>query len=321
MLSRIGERARRWACETDPFTNVYGLARTLLATATALTLLLNRTSTLFRPGVGVEDVPICAGIRSAGAFCLGAPHLDLVRWLCVAALLVVASGWRPRWTGVVHAFIAYSFQANALAIDGGDQVASILALLLVPVTLADDRRWHWQARTSTGAEPGEVEKRLVARTCFALIRLQVAGIYFHACVAKFAVAEWADGTVLYYWLNHPTFAAPAWMMPVLGPLLLNGTTVAIATWSVLAIEYLLSAGLIAAKKHWGKLLLLGIGLHAGIALLHSLTTFALTMAGALILYLRPLDLTFTEPVLVVRARRAFAETMRRRLVSPRAPAT
>ena len=321
MLTRIGARAHRWAAATDPFTNVHGFARTLIASATALTLLFNDTSTLFRPGVGVEDVPICAGVRAAGAFCIGAPHLDVVRWLSIAALLVVASGWRPRWTGLVHAWVAYSVQANALAIDGGDQIASILALLLVPVTLADDRRWHWLPRTATPTSARELEKRLVARMFFALIRLQVAGIYFHAAVAKFAVPEWADGTVLYYWLNHPTFAAPAWMMPLLGPLLRNGTTVALATWGVLAVEYALSAGLFAARKHWRTLLLLGIGLHAGIAVLHGLTTFALTMFGALVLYLRPLEETFSEPATVARARATLADALSRRLIARATRAT
>jgi antimicrobial peptide system SdpB family protein len=295
MLTAFGARARAWATEIDPFTNVYGLARSILALATALTLLFNAIPTLFRPAVGIDDVPLCAGVRSVGAFCVGAPHLEVVRWLSIVALFVIASGWRPRFTGVLHAWIAFSFQANAISIEGGDQVHAILALLLVPVTLLDDRRWHWSRREKVQSGEREDLRRLVARTCFTLIRLQVAGIYFHAAVAKFAVQEWSDGTVLYYWLNHPSFGAPAWLAPLVRPILLNGMTVALLTWGVLIVEYALSAGLLVARKYWPLLLAMGIALHAGIALLHGLVTFAMTMMAALVLYLRPLDQPFALP--------------------------
>ncbi|MBX3208595.1 MAG: hypothetical protein KF764_26415 [Labilithrix sp.] len=292
MLTRVGARARAWVDAFDPFTNVYGVARSLIALSLLLTLVFSRTDVLFRPAAGVDDVPVCMGVRALGTFCVGAPHLDLVRWLSVAVLAVVVSGWRPRYTGVLHAWVAFGFQANAMIVEGGDQIGSILALLLVPVTLLDDRKWHWLPRAPRPLDERERTFRLVARVCFALARLQVAGIYFHAAIAKFAVPEWTDGTVLYYWLNHGTFGAPAWMMPVLRPLLLNGVIVATTTWGVLLVEYALSAGLLVHRKYWPVLLALGIGLHAGIALLHGLVTFAITMFAALILYLRPLDQAF-----------------------------
>ncbi|MBX3198648.1 MAG: hypothetical protein KF894_10980 [Labilithrix sp.] len=314
MLSAVGARARAWVDELDPFTNVYGVARSLVALSLLLTLVFSRTDVLFRPAAGIDDFPVCMGVRAMGTFCMGAPHLDLVRWLSVGVLAVVASGWRPRYTGVLHAWVAFGFQANAMIVEGGDQIGSILALLLVPVTLLDDRKWVWQARAPRALDERERSVRLVARVCFALIRLQVAGIYFHAAIAKFAVPEWTDGTVLYYWLNHGTFGAPGWIMPVLRPLLLNGVIVAMTTWGVLVVEYALSAGLLVHRRYLPVLLALGIGLHAGIALLHGLVTFAITMFAALILYLRPLDRTFD----LARVS-AFALRLRDR-VSPRAGA-
>ncbi|MBN9160487.1 MAG: hypothetical protein BGO98_04015 [Myxococcales bacterium 68-20] len=319
MLTKIGARAREWGDAFDPFTNVYGVARSLIALSTLLTLVFTRTDVLFRPASGVEDVPVCMGVRAAGTFCLGAPHLDLVRWLSVLVLAVVISGWRPRYTGVLHAWVAFGFQANAITIEGGDQVGSIIALLLVPVTLLDDRKWHWLPRTSRALDERERTFRLVARVCFFLVRLQVAGIYFHAAVAKFAVPEWTDGTVLYYWLSHGSFGAPEWMMPVLRPLLLNGFIVATATWGVLVVEYALSAGLLVHRKYWRVLLVLGIGLHAGIALLHGLVSFAITMFGALVLYLRPLDQSFELARVTATAARV-RDALRLRLRGERANA-
>lgn len=319
MLTKIGARAREWVDAFDPFTNVYGVARSLIALSTLLTLVFTRTDVLFRPASGVEDVPVCMGVRAAGTFCLGAPHLDLVRWLSVLVLAVVISGWRPRYTGVLHAWVAFGFQANAITIEGGDQVGSIIALLLVPVTLLDDRKWHWLPRTPHANDERERTFRLVARVCFFLVRLQVAGIYFHAAVAKFAVPEWTDGTVLYYWLSHGSFGAPEWMMPALRPLLLNGFIVATTTWGVLVVEYALSAGLLVHRKYWRVLLVLGIGLHAGIALLHGLVSFAITMFGALVLYLRPLDQPFDLARVTAMAARV-RDALRLRLRGERANA-
>ena len=319
MLPKIGARAREGVDAFDPFTNVYGVARSLIALSTLLTLVFTRTDVLFRPASGVEDVPVCMGVRAAGTFCLGAPHLDLVRWLSVLVLAVVISGWRPRYTGVLHAWVAFGFQANAITIEGGDQVGSIIALLLVPVTLLDDRKWHWLPRTPRALDERERTFRLVARVCFFLVRLQVAGIYFHAAVAKFAVPEWTDGTVLYYWLSHGSFGAPEWMMPALRPLLLNGFIVATTTWGVLVVEYALSAGLLVNRKYWRVLLVLGIGLHAGIALLHGLVSFAITMFGALVLYLRPLDQSFDLARVTATAARV-RDALRLRLRRERASA-
>jgi hypothetical protein len=85
---------------------------------------------------------------------------------------------------------------------------------------------------------------------------------------------------------------------VIRPLLLNGTCVALMTWGVLVIELALAAGLLADKRWWKALLLSGIALHAGILVLHGLVSFAITMWGALILFLRPIDQPFLVPAWV-----------------------
>jgi antimicrobial peptide system SdpB family protein len=293
LLASIGRRVAASLDELNPFTEVYGIGRSLLALATALTFAFSRSDVLFRAAAGIPDVPICTGVRATGLFCLvGAAHLELARWLTVFALLFVASGYRPRFTGLLHAWLAFSFQANAMVIEGGDQIAAILSLLLVPVTLLDDRKWHWLPPTPRPLDARERKRRLVARACFLLIRVQVAGIYFHASIAKFAVAEWTDGTVLYYWLNHPTFGMPTWIRPLVEPLLLSGYAVGLLTWSVLLLEWALSAGLLVDRRYRPILLVLGILLHAGIAVVHGLVSFAMIMFAALILYLRPLDRPF-----------------------------
>ncbi len=292
MLTALGNLAHRWTSQSKPWTNVYGLARTLLATGTLLTLLTNDIPDLFPRVAGLPEPPICTGALRAGLFCMfPRSRLEIARFICVVLLFVIATGWRPRFTGIVHWFVSFSFQVGASSLDGGDQVTAVLTLLLIPVTLTDGRKWHWDAWTEDPDDTWLPTKRLFAQTALWLCRLQVAGIYFHAAAAKYATPEWSNGTALYYWFTHPLYGVAAWAKPVMMPLLTR-STVALLTWGVIAVEFALMAGLFASKKNWKYLLVLGLSLHIGIAVLQGLVTFCFAMSAALILYLRPTEDVF-----------------------------
>src|SRR5437016_5173716 len=92
-LQRFGAVARGWVSR-NPWTNVYGLSRSILAAATAGTLAFNSINVLFTPSASVPMGPLClerGGFSTPPSlFCLvGVEHLDLARWLCVAILLIV----------------------------------------------------------------------------------------------------------------------------------------------------------------------------------------------------------------------------------------
>lgn len=315
MLTRLGESVRPWLTRT-PWTNVYGLGRTVLALGTFMTLAATSAETLFRPAVGQPDFPQCAGFARAGIFCLLDQNLELARWIAMALLLVVASGWRPRVTGLVHWWVANSFAFSITIPDGGDHLTSLLAFLLLPLTLTDPRRWHWARALEAEAAPSPARDaaKLFALSAIAVIRLQMAGVYFHAAVAKFGVAEWADGTALYYWLSDPVFGAPHWARSFLEPVLENGLAVAALTWGSMLIELALFLGLVLHRRFWKYLLPLGIVFHAAIALGMGLLSFSTAMTGALILYLRPFDEEFAFERARFRRRRAAED-------APAAPAT
>lgn len=282
MLSRLGAAARGIA-QTSPWTNVYGLARTILAIGTLSTLLASDTSSMFRPAAGVPDFPHCEGAAAYSLFCV--IDLDWTRPVAIGILLVVASGWRPRYTALAHWWVTVSFQASATIPDGGDQVAAVLTLLLLPLALTDGRAWHWQ-------QPGQVRDpttSLVAWSALLVIRIQVAGIYLQASMAKLGREEWADGTALYYWLGDPMFGSPGWVSALLAPVLAHPVGVTLLTWGSVAVEFALVLGLVARWPARGYLLAAGVLLHSSIALFMGLGSFALAMGAALVLYLRPLD--------------------------------
>jgi antimicrobial peptide system SdpB family protein len=285
MLTAIGKHARQYVERGSPFTSVYGLARTLIALSTLSTLLFSHTDSLFLPMSG-QQTPACSGFAGVGLYCLLPPaQLEVGRWLSVFILMVVASGYRPRFTAPLHAFCTFSLLHNASMLDGGDQLAANLSLFLVPCAVLDGRRWHWTAPAREAAP----EAVLTARAALFLIRLQMCAVYLQAAIAKFAVREWADGTVLYYWLRDPAFGSPPWLAGVTDVVVKHATSVSLLTWSVLALELALAAALVMPRDRARWLLPFGIALHTGIALIHGLVSFGFVMFGGLILYLWPVE--------------------------------
>lgn len=290
MLTNWGLSVRAWARAADPFTNVVGLARSLLALSTAGTLAFTRMDSLFRPAVGIGEAPMCGGPRAATLFCVS-PSLEVARWVAIALLLVVASGYRPRLTGMVHYWINAGIATTAIAIDGGDHVACDLSLLLLPVTLADDRKWHWSRAVPPAPGLGGDVRLLLARSALLMCRVQVAGLYLHAALGKLAVEEWVDGTAVYYWTSDPLMGSPGWLVKLLSPLLLS-PAIAVVTWGVLALELALAMGLWVRPERRKYLLWGGLALHGSILFLHGLVSFVLIMFAALVLFLRPVDKPF-----------------------------
>lgn len=275
----------------DPWTNVYGVGRTLLALSTLLTLVFTREEVLFTPALDIEHVPVCVGLGGRlSLFCALEPRLALARWLPIAIMIVVASGWRPRLTGLLHWWVCFSLVNSLLLIDGGDHVALVLSTLLLPITLTDPRASHFARRSlddAAAGAPGETVRRLVAAFAHIAIRFQLAILYLHAAFAKCAVTEWQNGTAIYYWLVDPQYGVADWLQPVVLPLLRLPYVVAPVTWGVIALEFALFAGLLADRRYRPLLLCAGLLLHGGIAVLHGLISFSLAMSGALILFLCP----------------------------------
>jgi len=169
-------------------------------------------------------------------------------------------------------------------LDGGDQVAALLALLLVPISLTDSRRWHWHP-----CFPRYVE---VQGWSLLAIRMQCSVIYLQACLAKLSVPEWVDGTALYYWMRHPSFGPPEPLRALTDTIFLYGPPVAAVTWGTLVLEFCLGIACILPRAVRPPLLSLGITFHLVIACAMGLWSFAIAMWAVLLLLLHPGDVSF-----------------------------
>lgn len=280
------------------FTNSLGLARSILAFSLLVTLLFNKMDTIFRPdGLGRQDIYGTILVEKINFFSLlPYSHIIYLKWIAIIILLVVISGWRPQITCILHFWINTSFINAATLIEGGDQVMTNLSFLLIPICLSDPRKNHWSTSELNNIHLWE-ERKLMANFFYFVIRLQVAFIYFHAALGKMPVTEWGNGTALYYWFNDPSFGMCEWMKPLLSPILRIPLAIALLTWSIIVLEFLLCIAIFLDAKWQKRLFYAGVTFHLFIIVIHGLFSFFISMLAALFLYLWPINKDIGKPLI------------------------
>lgn len=275
----VARLARRllWTVErTESRTRAFAIGRTLLAAAPLVTLLFNTDSTLFSSSA---EAPSCAGTRAMSLWCLMGPSdigLLVSRILAISLLVIVVSGYRPQWTCVPHWYLAFSLNVSSSITDGGDRVVQIATMLLIPICLGDRRRWQWQPPTAP-LEPGWRGSTFAA---LLVLRAQVFIIYTSAVVSKLGDPLWQQGSAMFVVAHDPHYGLPAPVLALLEPLM-SFPAVAAASWSVIGVQAVLALAILAGAKYRKVVLVLGIGLHASIALLMNLPVFGVAMIGLL----------------------------------------
>lgn len=266
----------------NPWTNVYGLARSIIASATLLTLIFNSTDILMVNTDGCQHLPIPT------AFCLTKSIIspEAIRYIFIIIMILTVAGWRPRITGILHFFVVYNIHSNALIIDGGEHIASLISFWLIPITLCDPRKWHWNLLDNHLTI--NIYQKFISWLFFKFIKIQVAIIYINAAIVRLKNPEWVDGTALYYFLNDTLLGHPPHLSWVLVPVV-ESKLVVLITWGTTITELVLFAGLFAASKTKKYILALGLLLHLGIALTIGIVTFSIVMVGTLLLYLLDVD--------------------------------
>lgn len=266
--------------ENNYWTNFLGISRSIIALSTLLTLLLNSKQTLFYLGINNETKLNCTGANDFSIFCL-IGNIDTAITISVLVLFFVIVGLYPKFTCVFHWWITYSFATSSYAVDGGDQIASIITLLIIPICIFDKRKWHWKKDSYLHC----FYEKVVAFFAYLLISIQVFIIYFHAAVGKFFVTEWIDGTAIYYWFYNSFFGMNDYLIPIMKPLLKSPILITLLTWSILVFELALAFGVFYKNKKTKVIFCIaGIFFHFLIMLFHGLVSFFLIMTGTLILF-------------------------------------
>lgn len=286
MLAQSHSTAWRWLA-TLPFTTAFGIGRSLVALGILITLSIDGTDVLFAPDESRFPLGRCGtgGILDSAFFCVFG--FETGRWLGILIALLVVLGITPALTAIPFAYVAWSLQATIAIPEGGDQLASNLAMIMVPLSLLDWRltQWNTPHKLLTHRFHAGPFASSVRVTCMVLLWLQMSIVYFFAAVEKFPVEEWKEGTAMYYWATDPNFGATGFRLVILEFLTTNPFFVVALTWGTLLLELLLAAGWMATPKVKKWLLIAGIVFHGGIAVFMGLISFVLIMFGGLMLYL------------------------------------
>ncbi len=274
------------------WTNNVGLSRSLIAFALMMTVLFNDNSYLFD-----KEIINKLNFDVINLYTYFEP--SVVKIITILILLMVISGYYPRFTALLHWLVTYSFSSTSVVVDGGDQIASIMTFLLIPILLTDSRKNHWLKKQ----ENISFNRKIVPYFFFFLIQLQASFIYFHAAVGKFKVLEWLNGTAVYYWLNNNLFGVNDSFLPYVNLFLTNPFIVVTITWGVLVLELLLSSMLFISNLRFKLVfMILGIIFHFLILLAHGLVSFFLIMSATLILYVPAKYFDYDKLKTIIRSR-------------------
>jgi antimicrobial peptide system SdpB family protein len=262
----------------------FSAGRTALALATASELACTRSAALFTE-VGDTSGPYCIAQPRISLFCLGNPHefVDARQWLAIIGLLLVASGYRPRYLSILHLWIVFSVSTSITLPDGGDSIALIVVLLITPMCLADPRRWQWTPPRQRMSSNG----RTIAYLTFWALRVQVAYVYADSAVAKMGVADWQNGSGFYYFVRDKLFGSAGPLTPIWMWLSDQSLTTLAITWGTIVIELAIALFTLLDTRWRMAAFWLCLTLHVLIFLSMGLFSFSLVMAGVAALIVTP----------------------------------
>nr|WP_299067884.1 sporulation-delaying protein SdpB family protein [uncultured Allomuricauda sp.] len=268
----------------NPFTNLYGLARSLLAFGTLTIFIFNDISFLFDKAI-IESMSNSSFLfTKLNLFVsLGWDNLIYARILSIIVLITVIVGYFPQVTAILHWYIAFSLQNGGSIIDGGDQINSILTAFIVPIAILDNRKNHWDKPKNNVSD----YRKIIAHFMFMLISLQMSFLYFHSAVEKlYGTEHWTNGTALYYIFNDPTFGLSKTFYGLISFVIQNKFVV-IMTWSVLILELFISYNLMARRNKRVFAFYIGFLFHFSIAFFFGLISFGFAMTAGLCLFALP----------------------------------
>jgi len=289
LLQKINQSINSKICDLsklNPWTNVYGIARSFIALSLLLTLVFTDSSYLFVS----KDIQAQGDLFIEMNFFYLFNNLTLSIYLAIIILFLVILGYFPQITGVLHWWLCISFLFSSPIIEGGDQLNSIITFLLIPISITDNRLNHWYSPIETNRSKLKIFVWLI----YFLISLQVSIMYFQAGLAKLSVEEWTNGTAVYYWATHNIFGVNDTFIKLINLLLSNKYIVVLFTWGTILIEIIFFGWIFIKRNTWNWLLLFLFGFlfHLGIVFLFGLFSFFFSMLGAITLFYFPKNKNF-----------------------------
>ncbi|MDJ1473279.1 hypothetical protein QNI19_32785 [Cytophagaceae bacterium DM2B3-1] len=283
------------------FTNVYGLARSILAFGTIISLSFTSSSDFF-PHEAITTGLLRNNIIPNFYQIMGYENLHTSIFISILILCSVISGYLPQITGILQAWISYSFFTGAILVEGGDQITQIITFLLIPITIFDKRLNHWSSKEFFTYKRSKAIE-YICYTFFVVIQIQMAIVYLIAGGGKMKSPEWMNGNAFYYWFSHVPFGASGFIKTLFEPIVSNEYIVPLITWGVIGFECILFAAFFMEDPRKKRVLFwMAVLFHFMIVLVHGLVSFYFAMVGGLILYLLPINVPLKFPQISLKSK-------------------
>lgn len=284
VLTAIQTRVMTYLDEFDHRNRWFGVGRSFLALGNLITLLFTPMQALIVP-VGSSSGAVCTNIRVVSLLCVGNPAagLEWRRWAMIVILLVVASGYRPRFTALPHVWVTLTIGGSMTLPDGGDAIALTISLLIVPLAFADGRTWHWQPPTKALSPTWQA----ISSIALLAVRAQIAFIYLDSAITKFAVDDWSNGTAEFYILRDPGFGDSGVLHGFFQSLSSSPLFALGMSWGAILVEIAIGLALLLSWRWRILALVLDVGLHLMIIMTMGLFSFSAVMMGSAILAANP----------------------------------
>lgn len=275
----------------SPYTYILQVARATLALGLLLTLVFTDFNHMIIQKINGEYVnPLLNNTflyHKYNLYYLFDYDPFFCKFVSIIIIFFVISGLLPQISSILHFWLAVSFMLSSSLIDGGDQIHSNLSLLLIPICLCDHRINMWKSTH----KKVNIYRIFVGNIFLFLISLQMSAIYFHASIGKYEVLEWANGTAIYYWINHTLFGLPEYLEFINYFASKSWFTVTL-TYLILVIE-IVFAGAIFMERRKRKLIFpIAVLFHFSIIFIFGISSFFFSMLGGLILYMLPININF-----------------------------
>jgi hypothetical protein len=160
----------------QPWRPQLAVARSLLYLQAGLSLVIAPSWAIFTASAGDDRQVHCDGLAGITMLCSisGVPP-NIVTHIAGVLLIVFATGILPALTALPATWILVSVSLSGTIIDGGDQLAAILGLFLLPISLLDWRFSTWSRSLPKAAEWSAGV--LTGNVSWWLMRAQIVAVY------------------------------------------------------------------------------------------------------------------------------------------------
>ncbi|MBI8990253.1 sporulation-delaying protein SdpB family protein [Corynebacterium meridianum] len=229
--------------------------------------------------------PHCQSWSQAGLYCVvGKEHLSLADVVIAFGLILVISGFYPRWTGILHLYITYTISTAITLPDSGESVALIFVGVLTVVSLSDKRRNCYLTNLDIDSIPPHLQG--ISRGAIIFGRIQLCFLYAGAVFAKLGIADWENGTALHDIVNNASAGDWFQVLETSGTFE-KGWVLAVATWMPTVLELLIAINVIGTANMRRSAFTLVVTLQGGIILSMGLVSFSLIMIGCCLAIITP----------------------------------